>query len=326
MNMKQSHFRMKIVATFGGIALMASFSSLLFAQTNEDESTQRGIVAEEFVKARPAKHGAAAKIPTYTLVGASSKTVSMASLRTNSAESRELGITVWRLRPAISADGGPRILVQEGADTVSWTPERVPSDTPLRQGDRVRLSIESPRTGYLYVIDREQYAGKQQGDAYLIFPTTRTNNGDNKVTAGRLVEIPAQEDRPNYFTLKQSRPDQSGEVLSVIVTDKPLEDVTIGDKPIALSAELVSKWEHASSSEIQRFEMTGGAGKTWTKAEQEAGLDGTRLLTQDDPGPQTIYRVTANGDEPILVKVGLKYRAASRSQKIAGTDKASGKE
>jgi hypothetical protein len=298
-----------------GLTTVAAFSAPLAAQ---DTDTTRGIVAEEFVKARPAKQGSAsAKVPSYKLVGTSSKTVTMTSLRANSADARELGITIWRLRPSASSDGGPRILVQEGADTIAWTPERVPSDTPLRQGDRVRLSIESPRTGYLYVIDREQYANKQQGDPYLIFPTTRINNGDHQVTAGRLVEIPAQEDRPNYFTLRQSRPDQSGEVLSVIVTDKPLEGITPGPKALALSAEQVAKWEQASSSQVQRFEMTGGAGKTWTKAEQEAGLDGTRLLTQDDPGPQTIYRVTVKSDQPILVKVGLKYSSTSKPVKTA---------
>jgi hypothetical protein len=293
----------EILLTIGlSIASMAGFATALAAQ---DPGT-RGIVAEEFVKSRPAKAGNSAKEASYKLVG-SSKAVSVATLRASSANVRELGITIWRLRPSVSSDGGPRILVQEGADTVAWTPERVPADAALRKGDRVRLSIESPRTGYLYVIDREQYANKQQGDPYLIFPTTRTNNGDNKVNAGRLIEVPAQGDRPNYFSLRQSRPDQAGEVLTVLVTEKPLEDLTLGDKALALSKEQVAQWEKQSSTQIQRFEMTGGAGRSWTKSEQEAGLDGTRLLTQDDPGPQTIYRVEVKNDEPILVKVGLKF-------------------
>jgi len=292
-------------------AAMAGFSTLLAAQ----DGSQRGIVAEEFVKARPKAGGAAAKVPGYKLVGGSSKTVTVAALRANSADTRELGITIWRLRPSVTSDGGPRILVQEGAESVEWTPERVPSGAPLKQGDRVRLSIESPRSGYLYVIDREQYRNREQGDPYLIFPTTRTNNGNNQVTGGRLIEIPAQPDRPNYFTMRQSRPDQSGEVLSVIVTDKPLEGLTLGPKALALTKDQVAQWEQSASTQIQRFEMTGGAGKTWTKAEQEAGLDGTRLLTQDDPGPQTIYLVTVKGDQPILVKVGLKYGGSSKPVK-----------
>jgi len=293
---------------------MAGFSTVLMAQ---DDST-RGIVAEEFVKARPKAGANAAKVPQYKMVGASAKNVSIASIR-SSENTRALGITIWRLRPALASDGGPRLLEQESGETIEWTPERVASDAALRKGDRVRLSIESPRTGYLYVIDREQYANKELGEAYLIFPTSRTNNGNNQVTAGKLVDIPAQEDRPNYFTLKQSRPDQAGEVLTVLVTEKPLEGITLGPKALALTKEQVADWEKNASTAVQRYEMTGGAGKTWTKAEQEASQDGTRLLTQDDPGPQTIYAVSSKGDEPILVKVGLKYSGSAKAKATMAT-------
>jgi hypothetical protein len=33
---------------------------------------------------------------------------------------------------------------------VEWTPERVEADTAFAEGERIRLSIESPRDGYLY--------------------------------------------------------------------------------------------------------------------------------------------------------------------------------
>ncbi len=49
--------------------------------------------------------------------------------------------------------------------------------------------------------------------------------------------------------------------------------------------------------------MASGSGKAWTKAEQEAGAEGSRLLTQDDPGPQTIYRLSSGPDQPILVNL-----------------------
>jgi hypothetical protein len=62
--------------------------------------------------------------------------------------------------------------------------------------------------------------------------------------------------------------------------------------------------------------MAGGTGKPWTKAEQEAGAGGARLLTQDDPGPQTIYRVAVKSGAPLLVKVELLYsRARARTQR-----------
>ena len=80
----------------------------------------------------------------------------------------------------------------ESSQSSQWTPERIEVDTPLKVNDRVRLSVESPRDGYLYVIDREQYADGSLGDAYLIFPTRRTRGGDNRVRPGKLIDIPAQ--------------------------------------------------------------------------------------------------------------------------------------
>jgi len=46
--------------------------------------------------------------------------------------------------------------MQEENNTTEWAPERVPANGKRRQGDRVRLKIESPDSGH--VIDRERYA------------------------------------------------------------------------------------------------------------------------------------------------------------------------
>lgn len=122
-----------------------------------------------------------------------------------------IGITFWRLRPSTATDDkGARLLVQDrlGTQAVEWMPERIEAETPVTEGQFVRLSIESPSTGYLYVIDREQCKDGKLGDPYLIFPTKRTRGGDNAVTAGRVIEIPAQEDTPPYFnSWRCSRPE-----------------------------------------------------------------------------------------------------------------------
>ena len=74
-----------------------------------------------------------------------------------------------------------------------------------------------------------------------------------------------------------------------------------------LSQEQVAEWEKKWSAQTEHFEMSNGAGKAWTRSEQQAGADATRQLTQDDPGPQTIYRVATKPGAPILVNVGLRY-------------------
>ena len=287
----------------------------LFAQ---DDSTRR-IVPQEFVQARHGKSAAgAAASPRYKLVSSDGRFAASGP----GSELRQLGVTIWRLRPAVKTDTGARLLVQDGAETMEWTPERVSANGTLTEGDRVRVSIESPQTGYLYVIDREQYANKQLGEPYLIFPTSRVRNGDNAVTAGRLIELPSQDDQPNFFTLRSTKAGESGELLTLLVTKKPIAGLTIGPKPLALTEGQVAAWQKQWGKPVEQLELVGGVGKTWTKAEQQAGADGTRLLTQEDPGPQTIYRVVTHTEEPVLVTVGLRYReteAKSKKQQASAT-------
>ncbi len=273
----------------------------LFSLTQAQDT--RGILPEEFVKARKAKAktaNTAAKRNLYRKASASEQAA-------NAGNFAQLGLTIWRLRPARTTDSGARIIVHHDAETIEWTPERIAANTPLSLGERLRFSFEAPRAGYLYVIDREQYANGSTGEPTLIFPTTRTRGGDNRVEPGKLIEIPGQDDRPNYFTLRQSRADQAGELLTVIVSAQPLPGLEIGAQALQLSANQVRQWEQQWGAQTETFEMAGGAGKTWTKAEQEAGAGGTRQLTQEEPGPQTIYRVAVKADAPLLVKVGLRY-------------------
>ena len=124
-----------------------------------------------------------------------------------------VGVTIWRLRPANRSDSGERLIVHDDNAIKEWLPERISANTRLVQGDRLRISVEAVRGGYLYVINREQYADGTLGEPYLIFPTTRTAGGDNQVAIGRLVEIPAQDDSPPFFTMKKSRPDHVAEVV-----------------------------------------------------------------------------------------------------------------
>ena len=214
-----------------------------------------------------------------------------------------VGVTIWRLRPAGRADSGERIIVHDD-NAKEYVPERISQTTKLNAGDRVRISVEAARNGYLYVIDRELYADGTLGEPYLIFPTTRTLNGDNQVSVGKLAEIPAQEDSPPFFTIRKSRPDQVAEMVSVLVTPTPLEGVQITDKAQKLTEAQVAKWEKSWSDSVGRLEMET-VGQTWTKEEKDAA--GTRALTASAPPPQMLfYRPKSN--EGIFVKLRLSYR------------------
>jgi hypothetical protein len=216
-----------------------------------------------------------------------------------------VGVTLWRLRPARQTDSGERLIVHDNNANSEWLPERISATTRLLQGDKLRISVEAVRGGYLYVIDREQYADGSLGEPYLIFPTTRTAGGDNQVAIGRLVEIPAQDDDPPFFTMKKSRADHVAEVLSVLVTPTKLEEVQITDKALKLTNAQVAQWEKEWGSSVGHLEMST-AGQTWTKEEKDAR---TRALTSSAPPPQLVfYRPSAKPSEPMFVKLRLQYR------------------
>jgi hypothetical protein len=223
---------------------------------------------------------------------------------TEPAEGEVIGLTIWRLRPSRTADDREaRLLLEEGSSKeVEWTPERVEADTIFVSGERVRLGVELPRDGYLYVIDREQYTDGAVSDPYLIFPSLLNRDGANSVAAGKLIELPER----SAFQLKPLRPDYVGEVLTIVVTPEPLKDVKPGTGPVKLNAEIVAKWESQWEGAFERLELVGGAGKPYTKAEKEAGQNGARALTQDDAMPQTLYHVNVKSGAPLLVKVPLR--------------------
>lgn len=215
-----------------------------------------------------------------------------------------LGVTIWRLRPSSASDGqDSRLLLQEDdkSSNTEWTPQRVEAATTFAAGEPVRLSIESPRTGFLYVIDREEYDDGSTSDPYLIFPTLRMRAGNNAVSAGRVIEMPER----SAFRLKPMRPDYKGELLTLLVTAEPLTELSAGPTIRKLDRALVEAWERQWSATIERFEMVDGAGKTYTRAEKEAGAEG-RLLTQEDELPQTLFRVVARPGSPLMVAVPLR--------------------
>jgi hypothetical protein len=232
------------------------------------------------------------------------------AIAVNTMKDAVIGITVWRLRPSKETDEA-RILVKKSGK--SWTPERVEAGTTFSEGQMLRLSIEVPRTGYLYVIDREQYADGRLSDPYLIFPTN-TASDENRVAAGRIVEIPNQSDDQAYFEVTPLRAAgqaaQVAEVLTVLVTPTPLKELpkraSGDDSPLQLSRAMVERWEKEWGAQVEQLELEDGAGKAYTRSEQSAGGDPEKRMTQDDPLPQTILRVALKPGMPLMVKLPLR--------------------
>jgi hypothetical protein len=287
-------------------ATMFCGASLLFpAFAQDQDDTSRRFWPPNFRPA-PAKPAPAQKTSRYkrTTPALPKEDASTAPMR-----DAVVGITVWRLRPAQQADDA-RVLVKRSDK--NWTPERVEAGAKFSEGQMLRLSIEVPRAGYLYVIDREQYADGSLSDPYLIFPHDPASD-ENRVTAGRVVEIPNQSDEQAYFEVKplreSGRPPQTAESLTVIVAPAPLKDLpkraASDDQPLRLPKATVERWEKEWSARVEQLELEDGAGRAYTRAEKAAGGNPAKRLTQADPLPQTIFRVAVKPGKPLMVKLPL---------------------
>ena len=304
-------YKPRFTTLLGCFFALAAFSNGIVIAFPPQEP-RRKIVSDDFTKNRrelaPSRLGGKSQIGApkrkkrhiYRLVSSTAIKTQPSSVA-NIIE--QLGITIWRLRPGNSNDSGRRALIREKGK--SWVAERVDAGATFREGDYVRLSVELPRTGYLYVVDRDLFADGTTGKAMLIYPWSGT---DNQLFPGRLIDIPAQEDDPSYFTARLTTANQVGELLTFIVTSMPL-DLPISNEPLEIAPGQIRDWEKMWSGVSERFEMEGGAGQAWTQEEQQAaGKERTRQLTRNDPPPQTIFQVTTKDPKAMLVHLRLRYR------------------
>jgi hypothetical protein len=288
------------------IAVLLLGSGAMQRAAAQDEEGSKGIKAEEFITKRPAntsaRRSAASKKPTYK----SSQVVSSAGPPPGKVFA-QVGVTIWRFRPSTSADKTKELVEEEDAQPTQWSLERIAEGTLLDPGQKVRLGIESlSRDGYLYVVNREQYGDGSFGEARLIFPTRRTPEGANSVKAGKIVYIPGA---PRYFRIKPSQTSKGhvAEVLTVLVSSKPLVDAAqLSMSPMVIERAQLETWEKQWGATPTKFEMEGGVGQTMSEKEQAAGV-GQSELTQDEPVPQTIYRLTVRPEDALMVTVPLRF-------------------
>ena len=193
-----------------------------------------------FLKKRPAHSGGHSQTPHYA---AETHKAAAKALEAKPSKAA-IGLTVWRLRAPVAAEhDDSRLLLQdkgERSGVVVLIPERLDATEPLREGDRVRLSIEVPRVGFLYVIDREKYRDGLLGAPMLIYPTLNMNGGKNDVAPGLVIEIPPRDSEVVALKINRSSDRQTGEDLTFIVSAQPLLEITLTDGMQALPPALVA--------------------------------------------------------------------------------------
>lgn len=314
------------------VALLATWAA---ARAQEDKNSKRqpAPVQDEENSRRfwPPNFRPEAAAPKPKPRTGSYKRVTSPPATTNPIETAEqgsLGVTIWLLRPAAeikqiapgqteqgrgnepqNAGEIARVLVRKkNGQNAEMVAERVEANTAFSVGQQLRLSVEVPRDGYLYVIDREQYADGTLSDPYLIFPSNPQSN-ENRVSAGRIIELPNGEAVFEVAQFNDNGKKLTGEALTFIVSPRPLEGLPraqADDGPIPLPKAQVETWESKWGTQVEQLELQNGAGKYRTRSEQQATTNANQKLTQDDPLPQTVFRVTAKPGNPFLVKLPLK--------------------
>lgn len=255
-----------------------------------------------------------------------------------------VGVTLWRVRRATEAERQDpkirkeRMWLGQQEPEAEVTVERISDTTPITNQDLVQLGVEylpyqhqsgrylAERVGYLYVVNREQFADGSLQNARMIFPTTRTFDGDNRVLPGRTVMIPDPR-RPFQIKRSSSGQVQAYETYTIIISPAPLDaelPQDIGGRAMELPPELVVKWERQWGAGEVRADLRGGVGQKRTPRELHASGDlGTEErgtedlaedLTQDDPPPQTVFRKVVRPKATMVVTVKLPFKEMSITQ------------
>jgi hypothetical protein len=315
------------------VLIFCLFAPTAFGQTNDQT---RSITSDVFASQRPSnknprnnrkKQTSSNSRVTYNFLRKEKNVFRRKSVsrrpRKNSANTpekvSEVGVTIWKMRPPRASDPGFKLPVLDArGNRQMWTAERVGIDTIFQAGDRVRIMVEASNSGYLYVINSEIYTNGTFGEPFLIFPANIEE--DNSVKPGLLVDIPDQTEDLPYFVINPKRNNYAGELLTVIVSPKPLTNLKTDSNGKIKALETLESLEENADSEI--YKRTDNKDKIYSEAEANAACGAkarqqnnrqlerpcgakTRLLTRDEPLPQTIFRVKTAAGEPTVMIIRL---------------------
>jgi hypothetical protein len=218
-----------------------------------------------------------------------------------------LGVTAWILHESIPADRTRALVHETSAGPVHYTPERLGADAQLSEGDRIRISIEPGRPGFLYVISRETYSDGSHGDPSIIFPTAQIRGGRNDVRPGAPVEIPEFDNPTPFFTLRRGRPDETGEQVFVLLSPRAIPEIRVASGAQPISAGMLEGWIRKWGGKARMLDAPALKGAPLSQAERNAAAQSTRL-TSADPVPQLLFRTSGEGEDTLLAEYTLRIR------------------
>jgi len=218
-----------------------------------------------------------------------------------------IGLTLWKMQPSQESDPpSVREIVHPAeagsAPDQALTPVRLDRAARFELGDDFQVTVESSRSGYLYVINRTLFEGGSAGPASLLFPTPRIRGGDNRIWPGALIRLPDREARPPFWRFESSRPGYAGELLIVLLAPQPLEGVM--PEPSGTIAEAtLAKWTAEYGGNVRSL-VTDVASQPLT-VEEAAARNGEGQLTRSAPLPGVLFEAERAANAPILLTYSI---------------------
>ena len=139
-----------------------------------------------------------------------------------------------------------------------------------------------------------------------------------------LFDFPDRNDQWPYLKINPKKANYSGELLTVIISPKPLTGIQADKDGYVKNGTWLTDLEFGSNVEIYSRTDTGDL--IYSKAESEGSCgiktrelrpeksadspcgSASRLLTRDEPMPQSIYRVIGTAGQPAVAFVKLTVR------------------
>ncbi|HEY0366786.1 MAG TPA: DUF4384 domain-containing protein [Pyrinomonadaceae bacterium] len=173
---------------------------------------------------------------------------------------------------------------------------RVDPEHVFRQGDRVRVLLETNTDGYLYIFNTTD-----AGSATMIYPDAQLDDAGNYLQAHVPFEIPSSasaDERLRWFAFDQVA---GTERLFFVFTREPLSGIPIDDELVALCKD--SKCPVRPNSEVWavvqkemqeplKTDKTQQFGGAQTVTEQQASARGLGL-SKDDPPPSVVMMASS---------------------------------
>lgn len=310
------------------LLLVVAWLAVAAILAQEQEEGSKGIKSEEVVPRAKGKSGKSAsqglrRKNTYT-----SDIKRPAAPPAKGQEDVRLGMTIFRYEPrgTVYRPGGEgtKDILMEGTEEAPTPPKKldewIAADwtraMPNEQfaiGQVVRLHFEPlSRSGYLYIVHQELYAGGATGTARLLFPTLRTRNGNNLVQPNADIWIPRP---PAYFRIKPSESNKThvGELLTVVLRAEAPNEIlrqSLKDYPLLLETDVLKRLFAGAKGATIRMNLDGSEGQKQTKQEmsKDIAMEGDEALTEDDPLPQTIYETRRQAGQPVVFYIPLKFK------------------